>query len=640
MAGPLRRSRRLNVGRGACWARARMVNVLARLVRRENAKPYGIALLCAAGAAILRWAFDPWLGAQSPFITFLPAVALTLLWVGWRPAVAAAVLGLVFANSLSVLSGDENASVALQAAYVLGSGAIIGFGSWKPRGRRRGSGLRPGSSAKWMRAVIDHLADGLVTIDDAGRIRSFNPAAEELFGYSAKEVLNRNINLLMPDSYASGGSSYFTNYRQGRKSRASGIGRELAGRRRDGTMFPVRLAVSVLDSSDERYFIAIVRDISESKQVEEALQEAHRRKDEFLALLGHELRNPLAPLSAGLELMETTAFEPAVVTQVHAMMNRQLAHLVRLVDDLLDVSRISRGIVALKRQPLDLRAVIENAAELTAPFVAARRHQMVVNVEDRPLSIDGDFERLTQAIGNVLNNAVKYTEPGGTVSLHVAANEGDAVITVTDNGFGIPADQLPHIFRMFTQVPEHKTRTGGGGLGIGLALSRQLIALHGGTIEARSEGLGLGSTFTIRLPLTASSHTRPVPAPHVTEAIRRILVVDDNIDGAESLSMVLKLKGHQVDTAYDGSNALAAVERLKPEVVLLDIGLPEMSGYDVAKRIRGMPFGDEVQLIALTGWGQEEDKERSRAAGFDAHLTKPVELERLAKLLAEERIPS
>ena len=386
-------------------------------------------------------------------------------------------------------------------------------------------------------------------------------------------------------------------------------------------------------------WVGAIIDITDRKRAEQALREADRRKDEFLAVLGHELRNPLAPLRAGIELMREAADRPALLESLRAMMDRQLAHLIHLVDDLLDLARVTRGEIQLQRAPLDLADVIQAAAELSAPVISERRHSLEVAIEPTKLPVDGDFQRLTQVIGNLLSNAAKYTEPGGRIEVRATAENGRAVVRVKDTGYGIPADRLDYVFEMFGQVPEHREKTGGGGIGIGLALSRQLVTLHGGSIEAHSEGLGRGSEFVVTLPLaepTAREARRPTFAKHRPSA-RRVLIVDDNVDAAEALRMVLELEGHHVKAAYSASEGLEAFDRFEPDVVLLDIGLPETDGYEVARCLRARPRGRDVVLYALTGWAQEEDRQRAFEAGFDEHLTKPVDMETLRRLITDGR---
>jgi CheY-like chemotaxis protein/two-component sensor histidine kinase len=320
------------------------------------------------------------------------------------------------------------------------------------------------------------------------------------------------------------------------------------------------------------------------------------------------------------------------------MMRRQIDHLTRLVNDLLDITRISRGRAELQHEALDLRGAIEDAVEQCRPLMAEREHTLTVEIGDEPLLMEGDFQRLTQVFGNLLTNAAKYSKRGGAVTVR-AAQQGDAaVVHVKDKGFGIPKERLRDLFEMFSQVPEHRPLVNGGGLGIGLALCRQLVELHGGSIDVLSEGLDRGSEFIVRLPLTAvARYQAQTPAPtRAGTPRRRVLIVDDNADAAETLRMALELQGHDARAAYSGEAALEALTRFDADVILLDLGMPHMDGFEVADRIRALPRGRDVLLVALTGWGQIDDRRRTAEAGFDEHLTKPVDNERLAAMLAAD----
>jgi PAS domain S-box-containing protein len=381
-------------------------------------------------------------------------------------------------------------------------------------------------------------------------------------------------------------------------------------------------------------------DITDRKEAEQALRDANQRKTEFLAVLGHELRNPLAPLSAGVELLRQTGRSRESIEDIRAMMKRQLDHLTRLVEDLLDLSRISRGKIALRLRPLDLRHVIDGAVELTLPAIRERGHRLSIETASAPLPVDGDLQRLTQVVANLLGNAAKYTEPGGLIEISAEREGEQGVVRVRDTGFGLPPERLDSLFEMFTQVPEHRARTGGGGLGIGLALSRELVNQHGGSIEAISQGFDCGSEFIVRLPLCDAeplSAPQPprasAPAHADSPAQRRILVVDDNEDAAHSLRLVLEYEGHLLQVEHDAQSAIDAVGSFQPQVVLLDIGLPKIDGYEAAKRIRELPEGQHVLLVAVTGWGHSADRERALKSGFDEHLTKPVDWEVLTALI-------
>jgi signal transduction histidine kinase len=402
---------------------------------------------------------------------------------------------------------------------------------------------------------------------------------------------------------------------------------------------------------------------AERTRAELALKEADRHKDEFLAMLAHELRNPLAPIHNAIELMRIKPLNDPQLNWARDVIARQLTSLTRLVDDLLDVSRITRGKINLTRQMVDLEALISRAVETVHPLFDEQKHQLILELPQPGVRIFGDPTRLTQAIANVLGNAAKYTDQGGQIIVSGAIRDANVEIRIRDNGIGIRPEMLPYVFELFTQLNRDDGRTQGG-LGIGLALVQRLVQMHGGNVSAASAGPGQGSEFVIRLPrpredghedepvkakpeliaagILANSDAVSVVAPLVaasTERLaRRILIADDNNDALESLATLLQLSGHEVFTATNGGTALQSVERHLPEVVLLDIGMPLLDGYEVAKRIRAQPWGQRITLVALTGWGQDSDRRRSREAGFDSHLVKPLDLETLTDLLA--RLPS
>jgi PAS domain S-box-containing protein len=394
------------------------------------------------------------------------------------------------------------------------------------------------------------------------------------------------------------------------------------------------------------YVLSVTHDVTDRMVYQKVLAESDRRKDEFIATLAHELRNPLAPMLTGLQVLRLTLNAQRAHPTLE-MMDRQLGQMARLVDDLLDVSRITNGKVLLRRERVLVSTVVEAAVETVWPIVEGRHHTFVVEVPPEPLWLDADPTRLAQVIGNVLNNAAKYSHDGGHITLAVCCQEDEAVIRVTDNGLGIPQNMLSAVFDMFTQVRETPERTQGG-LGIGLALVKRLVEMHNGSVFAESAGADKGSTFTMRLPIAAApAQTAPSDAPANSEAplqLRRVLVVDDNVDGAETLAEMLAFSGHDTRSAFSGSEALDSAAGFDPEVLFVDIGLPDMTGYEVARRLRADPRHANVLLVAVTGWGSEEDRRRSKDAGFDAHLTKPVEPAVFDDLLArfpalqEERI--
>jgi len=398
-------------------------------------------------------------------------------------------------------------------------------------------------------------------------------------------------------------------------------------------------------------FSKILRDMTERKcaelQLQEqavALKQADRSKNEFLATVAHELRNPLAPIRNALQVMRLAGDDGKAVDQSRAVIERQVQQMVRLVDDLLDLSRISGGKMELRCKRIELAGVISAALEASRPLIEACSHELTVTLPPEPVYLDADPTRLAQVFLNLLNNSAKYTPQGGHIWLTVERAKGEAVIRVRDTGVGIAAEMLPRIFELFTQV-EGSLERSHGGLGIGLSLVRRLVEMHGGTVEARSEGLGRGSEFLVRLPILAQPTPEQPLASGNNETVaaapkRRILVVDDNRDSAISLGMMLSLMGNEIRTAHDGSEGLEAAAAFRPDVMLLDIGLPKLNGYDVCRRIREQPWGKGMVIVALTGWGQEENKRRSTEAGFNHHMVKPVDPAALEKLLAGLESPS
>ncbi len=393
--------------------------------------------------------------------------------------------------------------------------------------------------------------------------------------------------------------------------------------RKNGTRVPILIGAAALEP-EARSWMCFVQDMTPIKEVENELREADRRKDEFLATLAHELRNPLAPIRNAVEILNGRRSSDPTMQVARNMIDRQLQHMVRLIDDLLDVSRITRGKLQLRKEPVPLTAMLQDALGTTRPLLD---HELTVSLPDEPIYLDADPVRLAQVFANLLNNACKYTEKGGRIWL-TATQEGAAVrVTVKDTGIGIDRAHLPRLFRMFSQVESALERSRGG-LGIGLSLARGLVEMHGGTITASSEGPGKGTEFTVRLPILMDLPARVQGASlQLTKPVagHKILVVDDNHDGAESLGMLLELQGNEVDTAHDGCEALLKAEAFEPDVVLLDIGLPKMNGYEVCAALRARPATKRVVIVALTGWGQEEDRRKAELAGFDAHLVKPVD---------------
>ena len=395
-------------------------------------------------------------------------------------------------------------------------------------------------------------------------------------------------------------------------------------------------------------FATVSQDMTERRRMEDDLRklaqdlsEADRRKNEFLAMLAHELRNPLAPISNAVSLLRTNP-DPSMTFAASEMLERQVGQMTRLVDDLLDMSRITQGKIELREELAELAPIVNQAVEAVRPLYSSMNRELTVSLPVAPIYVNSDPARLAQVIGNLLNNACKFTDTGGKVAVSLEATDGDAIVRVKDNGIGIGAEDIPHLFELFAQVDTSLERSQGG-LGIGLTLAKKLVEMSGGSIEAHSEGLGMGSEFVIRLPL-ATAAEQAVSAASSSHAVTsegayRVLIVDDNIDGAASMAMLIRLRGHEAFLAHDGLEAIEAAENVNPHAILLDIGLPSLNGYEVCRRIRQTPFGKDVVLIAVTGWGQQEDRNRSQEAGFDTHIVKPVDHEALLTLL-NRLIPS
>ncbi len=415
---------------------------------------------------------------------------------------------------------------------------------------------------------------------------------------------------------------------------------EVRNRRHDGAYrWFVTRAVPLKDAGGRvACWFGVTTDIHDQKELQERLRDTDRRKDEFLATLAHELRNPLAPIRNALHVLHGADGDAATRAGVLKMMERQVGHMVRLVDDLLEVSRITRGQIELRKEPVELAAVVGSAVETSRPLIEAARHRLTVGLPAESVVLEADPVRLAQVIADLLNNAARYTEEGGAIALSARRDGRHVVVSVRDSGIGIPADVLPKVFDTFTQGDRSDGRARGG-LGIGLTLVKRLVLMHGGSVDATSDGPGRGSEFVVRLPLgegrSAGAPAAPrAPGRKAPLAGRRVLVVDDHRDAADSLALLLRLLGAEAHVARDGPQALEAVGTVRPAVVLLDIGMPGMDGYEVARRVRLRPEWREVVLVALTGWGQEEDRRRSREAGFDHHLVKPVDPPALEALLA------
>jgi PAS domain S-box-containing protein len=490
-----------------------------------------------------------------------------------------------------------------------------------------------------LHTTLVSIGDAVIVTDVSGCITLMNPVAEALTGWK-QDATGRQLEEVF----------HIINERT-RQPVANPIKRVLSEGtvvglanhtiliRKDGTEIPIDDSAAPI-SDDQGALIGCVlifRDITARKRAEQALQNADRRKDEFLATLAHELRNPLAPILTAIELMQNSRSDPELVRDVSKTIERQIHQMVRLVNDLLDISRITQGKIQLQKKPVELRTVIQSAVEASQPFIMSHGHELTVTIPPEPTYFVADAARLTQVLANLLSNAAKYTENGGHIWLTAKRQDSEIVISVRDTGIGIAAKHLSQIFEMFSQIQPAIDRSHGG-LGIGLSLVRGIVELHEGKVEAHSDGIGRGSEFIIRLPLSGVQ-LEPAPESRSEGQLKkafplRILVVDDNQDAADMLAKSLDLLGHETAVAYDGSECIQTAVSFRPAVVLLDIGLPKMNGYEVAQAIRQERWGKGIVIIALTGWGQQEDKRRALQAGCDHHLTKPIQIAVLERLLA------
>lgn len=500
------------------------------------------------------------------------------------------------------------------------------------------------AAARFLAAIIESSSDAIVSKSLDGIIQSWNRGAESVFGYTAEQAVGKPITLIIPEDMRDEERMILNRIRAGECVDHY----ETTRVRNDGRRIQVSLTVSPIKDDEGRIIGAskIARDITERKLVEERvfglmaeLKEADKRKDEFLATLAHELRNPLAPIRNAVQILMQKG--SADLNRIREVIDRQVKHMARLLEDLLDVSRISHDKLVLRKEQIELSETIRIAVETSQPLIERGQHTLDVSLPTTPVYLDADPVRLAQVFSNLLNNAAKYTEPGGKIQISAECQDDEVVVSVKDNGLGLAPETRSRIFTMFSQADRALERSQGG-LGIGLALVRGLVELHGGKIEARSDGLGKGSEFIVRLPILRASRVagsaRHVESGHSGPRKRRFLIVDDLEDSADSLALLLREWGNEVSTAYNGEEAVALTARFRPDVILMDLGMPILNGYEACRRIRELPEGKEIVLIALTGWGRDEDRRQTEQAGFDFHLVKPVDPAALMALL--EQLPT
>ena len=490
--------------------------------------------------------------------------------------------------------------------------------------------------------LLELSMDAIIIRDADDRVTFWNRGAQEMYGWSADEALSTQINVLL------GTHQQAWEQLNSELEQTDAWDGKLVQRRKDGTPILIHCReVLVRDETGARTAVlAIKRDITAQNRAIEALKEADRRKDEFLATLAHELRNPLAPIRNAVEIMRLAGDDRDAIEQSREVLHRQAGQLARIVEDLIDLARIVEKKVDIRRERVDIRTIVETALETSRPQMEDGHVRLNVTLPAEPLYLDVDPVRLSQVLVNLLNNAAKHTAPHGQISLIVERAkrphdeaEDEVVLRVRDTGTGIPASLLPHVFEMFTQGPR-TTQQGRGGLGVGLALVQNLVQMHGGKVEAHSAGTGAGSEFVVRLPMSAAPlrNSEPVTRQARADIVRkRIIVVDDNDDQVHSLALLLSLMGHTVSHAANGPEAIEQARDFGPDLMLIDIGMPGMDGYEVARRLRQQPETRNVRLVAQTGWGGDVDRERSREAGFDAHLVKPVTPATLEELLRSMR---
>jgi PAS domain S-box-containing protein len=496
---------------------------------------------------------------------------------------------------------------------------------------------------EWFEVTLSSIGDAVITTDTEGKVTFLNPVAEMMTGWKTAEAsgqpLEKVFDIINEDTRKPAKNPVDKVLREGivvgLANHTALIGKDGTERSIEDSAAPIRDASGAISGA-----VMVFHDVTQRRRVEKALKEADQKKDHFLAILAHELRNPLVPIRNGLQILNLAGNDPTIAENARSIMEQALNQLVRLVDDLLDVSRITTGKLKLRKERVELAAVVQSAIETTRPLIDEQGHHLSVRLPSTPILLDADPTRLAQVFSNLLNNAAKYSDRHGDITLVAEPLQDEVIVRVTDRGIGISADHLPRIFHLFAQVETASDRSQGG-LGIGLSLVKGLVEMHAGTIEARSEGSGRGSELVVRLPqvkpepLSESQAAEPDGEKASPTPKYRILVVDDNRLSAQSTAIALSLMGHDLATAFDGIEGIECARTFRPDVILMDIGLPDMNGHDTARRIRQQPGGKNIILIAVTGYGQEEDRRRSIEAGFDYHLVKPLNFADLKNKLSE-----
>ncbi len=606
---------------------------------RQQVLGYLIAVVATAALALMRrFVLADLVGADALLYLFLVIVAAA----AWCGGVKAGLL----ATALSAWAGmyffpAPDGEPARLSLFLISGAAISCFFEKMHHNQARAAQQRES-----LRITLACMGDAVITTDDEGRVTSLNAVAAELTGWTQDQAEGRPLEEVFRIINEQTRQVVLNPVKRVlAEGRIVGLANHTLLIAKDGTERPIDDSAAPIQDAEGtiRGVVLIFRDISEQKQLQRQLQEADRRKDEFLAILAHELRNPLAPIRNALQVLRLAGDNKAAIEQARPVIERQLQQMVRLVDDLMDVSRVARNKVQLRKDRIELARVVRHALETSRPLIEEAGQELTVTLPDKPIHVDADESRLAQVFANLLNNSAKYTERGGRIALTVELASGgcqsadEVIVRVKDSGVGIPADQLPFIFEMFAQVDQSLERSQGG-LGIGLTLVKRLTEMHGGTVEVHSEGANKGSEFIVHLPVAGEppaqqpSSAAECANPAVARPCK-VLIVDDSEDTAASMRTILHMMGHDARIAHDGAQAVEIAGSYLPDVVLLDISLPKLNGYEVARHIRQQPWGRTMKLVALTGWGHEADKRRSKETGLDYHITKPVEPADLEVLL-------
>jgi PAS domain S-box-containing protein len=517
------------------------------------------------------------------------------------------------------------------------SGALLGFSKiTRDLSERRKHETSLRQSEERVRLLVESVIDyAIITVDGEGFINSWNLGAERITGFSTSEIIGRHFSRMYTPEDIAANKPWQQLIRASEGNRVNEEGWRL---RKDGSQYWANSVIGRLPSGEgptPTYYV-VIQDLTQRRHAE-SLADTAQKMHEFIAMLAHELRNPLAPIRNAVALMQRRDIKDPIVESMRQTIERQATQLTRIIDDLLDVNRVARGQFTIEKQAVDLRDILQRAVETSRPLIDARGHTLSLDIVQEPMPVNADPLRMQQVVVNLLNNAAKYTNPGGQIWLSAQFDDGHVAIKVRDNGQGIARESLDRVFDLFIQLEPNST-TSFGGLGVGLALVRRIVELHGGRVQARSDGPGRGAEFIARIPRSDSpAHVQPSDTPNDVDVKHslRVMVVDDNADAADTLAMVLQQMGAEVRTVYDGATALRMCESFQPQLVLLDVGMPHMNGYDVVRAIRQLKSCGKPVIAAVTGWGQEADKARAREAGFDRHYTKPINETALRELVTE-----